>query len=194
MLHYNNTWEDSQIQSSALHKTYWLPCCFLDQYLVLNLCPKFRSEFKMATTIPCQLEILGILTRACADRSGFSKFFLKNHNFHVVWNFPKIKKKIEYLQQFHTIYRRWGSGRGWVLVEGWGQGVGACGRGGACDRSRSMWQRVEAFGRCVGRMWGHDVGCGGMWQGLWAYGRGRGVDKWQGLGYVAGDGGMWQGW
>ena len=50
---------------------------------------------------------------------------------------------------------------------------------------RDMWQE-----------WGHVVGCGGMWQGVGACGRGGG----RGSGHVAGVGvcvrgsGLWYGW
>ena len=60
------------------------------------------------------------------------------------------------------MWQRWWQGVGHVA------GVGVCGRGsGLCHGWRHM-VGVETFGR----VWGHVAGCGGMWQGVGAYGRG----------------------
>ena len=73
--------------------------------------------------------------------------------------------------------------QGWnevVGCRGMWQDVGACGRGGGrvwehvagvnvCGMGSGLWHRrrhVAGVAAC-GRVWGHVVGCGGMWQGWW---------------------------
>ena len=53
---------------------------------------------------------------------------------------------------------------------GMSQGLGVCVRGHAYGMDGDMWQR-----------WGHMVGCGDMWQGMGAYGRGD-CRVWEGWG------------
>ena len=83
-------------------------------------------------------------------------------------------------QEWGTCGRVWwhvaGNGSMW---QGWWQGVGECGRGGAYGRGvrpmtwmgtchGGMWQGVGA----CGRVWGHVAGCGGVWQGVGECSRG----------------------